>query len=339
MVVRPVNLRETVDTVVKSMEMKTGVNGARILPIWSPTVPETLFTDSHRLQQILFNLLGNAVKFSKPNGTVEIKISDDFEGGVKFVVKDYGKGIERSQLNLIFEPFTQASSEIQIDYGGTGLGLSITKKLVSALGGTIQADSVLGEWTEFVFQLPQGNISIEEVSDSVCEEATGSTHSTPPTTCATAVPAHEQITPDKKRTASFAGHEVHEQASPFKKARVLVADDNLINQKLLNRVLSRLGVGHVDVASDGQEAVDMESQNEYDVILMDWQMPRMNGLEATRRIVNRERLSSCFAPKVVMVTANATDQCRQEAAEAGTIDFISKPFTLNKIGAAFEKLF
>jgi signal transduction histidine kinase/CheY-like chemotaxis protein len=162
--IRPTNLQNTLNDVVLAMQEKAGQRNVRICTHYGPTLLELIQTDARRLQQVLYNLLGNACKFSKPGGLVDLTVSmeeklskskSDGSAGriLRLSVKDYGKGIATKDFESIFKPFNQASKVTQTVYGGTGLGLSITSKLVDRLGGTISVNSKLGEFAEFVVEL------------------------------------------------------------------------------------------------------------------------------------------------------------------------------------------
>ena len=160
--IKPTNLQETLASVVHSISQKVQEKNIRLRTHFSAQLPLELETDSRRLQQVLFNLLGNAGKFSKPDSVIDLSVTLMDEQHVtsptgkiiRFSVKDYGKGIDKADWKTIFEPFSQASKETQNVYGGTGLGLSITSKLVHRLGGVVGLDSQLGKYTEFTVDLP-----------------------------------------------------------------------------------------------------------------------------------------------------------------------------------------
>ena len=176
MEMRRESLQETLSTVVRSIESTGHVAKKKltIRTVYDATVREYLTTDHRRLQQVLFNLLANATKFSNAFGVVELRCfysrpkHDGLPRFLRFVVKDYGKGISKQHFNVIFSPFNEASVETESVYGGTGLGLSITKTLVKALGGTISFESVEGQCTEFCVDIPaddtNGNADLEVVS-------------------------------------------------------------------------------------------------------------------------------------------------------------------------------
>lgn len=332
----PTNLQDTINVVIQAMEIKGRPRGQTIRcdQIDFSVLPRVIETDAMRLQQVLFNLIGNSIKFSKDGGIVDlfIEICDDDEGDVCFIefrVKDYGRGIAPKNLAKIFKPFEQGCKETQKMYGGTGLGLAIAQRLVKGMNGSMSADSVLGQWTEVVVTLPQNRDSLVKNSVLVVDKHDVTK---PP---GDHVPA-EQVA----HLASNSKEERFLQKGTASKAlcdaRVLVADDNLVNQKILRRVLQRLGLQHIDVVSNGQEAVDKEKANTYDCVLMDVQMPVLDGIETTRAILARERCAK--APSIVFVTAHALETFRQDAVAAGGCDFISKPFNLQKIKAVFDVL-
>jgi signal transduction histidine kinase/ActR/RegA family two-component response regulator len=357
------NLRETIDTVVKSIEIKGGERNLVVRTLIDDTLPVFVDTDGSRLQQILYNLLGNAIKFSKDGGTVDFSVNvceknaSPAEKLLRFVVKDCGKGIEKKDIKKIFLPFDQGSSDTERLYGGTGLGLAITTKLVKVLGGTICVESEPGEWCEFVVDLPcveQLPENAEPAKPQVLHammlpkiaspgeplaaaalQISRSMAFSPPTS---PLPM-EIVLPSSVRPRVDAPFPDGEQKteSSYANIRVLVAEDNKINQKVLTRMLHRLGLEQIDVVENGLEAVDRETAQRYDVILMDMEMPVMDGLEATRQILARPRVEPTdVAPKIFFVTAHALDAFRVQAKEAGGHGFISKPFNLQKIENVFS---
>jgi len=180
--IKSTKLQDTLDSVLYSISQKMQEKNVRLRTHFTPTVPEYIETDSRRLQQVLFNLLGNAGKFSKTNSVIDLSVSlikassqsnsikqSQSRDLIRFSVRDYGKGIEKKDFETIFQPFSQASKETQNIYGGTGLGLSITSKLVHRLGGTISLDSELGKFADFTVDLPMNGkyIEVEKISDSL----------------------------------------------------------------------------------------------------------------------------------------------------------------------------
>ena len=255
-------------------------------------LPSSLFEgDSKRLQQVLLNLLGNAIKFTK-QGQVTVRVSGRREGQdearVTFEVQDTGIGIDSDVLPELFQPFVQADGSISRRYGGTGLGLSISKNLVELMGGEIGADSVLGQGSRFWFTIPMTMVD-----------------GSPET------PVSEDIFADEDEI----------MAVP-KALEVLVVEDNEANSLLMLTLLQRAG-HKVVMAENGTEACAVTSEQKFDVILMDVQMPVCDGLTATRSI--RDGEGPCKDVPIVAVTAHAMAEDRDKCIDAGMNDHLTKP--------------
>ena len=260
----------------------------------APQVPAVVIGDLVRVQQILMNLAGNAVKFTE-HGTVGISVTADSmgEGGslVRFVVSDTGIGIPADVHDKLFESFSQADPSTTRRYGGTGLGLSISKRLVELMGGTISVTSVVGRGSSFTVTIPF-EVPAQDPEHLPKEPAIGAD----PT--------------------ALAG------------CRILLAEDNEFNQEIARELLERVGAV-VDVAGDGAAAVEMVSAGRhYDVILMDVQMPVMDGLEATRGI---RALPGLARIPIIAMTANALADDAAACSAAGMDDFEPKPIDLNRL--------
>ena len=537
--IQATDLQATLDAVVHSIEVKAKDRNLTLKADYDPLVPKIIDTDGRRLQQILYNLLGNAIKFSKDHGEVEFGISiiEDFEFDpvqsqeekeqvepetsvdesadtasapfentssadspkcpfhksssslgsssdhssadaekkqaeaskcpfhkaegdsltqseenkdttastppgdktdlvqspdarqkrryLRFIVKDYGKGIDPRHFHKIFQPFMQASVETEKIYGGTGLGLAITSKLVEGLSGRISVDSVLSEFSTFTVDIPfdrapvdvdamaallrdkrimlvkndnthellsqslvrtyklnvaefescaelrtlaeiRGGIDtsrkymclvhedLYEKSDLAvfAEAAPGTTvltfgpkynvkdpisrghyrsleHLLPSSFIGSLIQSYNEAIADLKSSSNNISS--GDATVDYSGLRVLVAEDNLINQKVLRNMMKRVGVKELTMVDDGKKAVDLSAENEYDLILMDMQMPVMGEVEATRLITKREPVPGKVPPKVVFVTANAMSSFEQEARDAGAHGYIAKPFNLKKI--------
>jgi len=249
-------------------------------------IPETLIGDPTRLMQILLNLSDNAVKFTE-KGSVEISVtgqnSDDNTVTLQFQVKDTGEGIPEDKFPEIFERFTQVSAETTRKHGGTGLGLSIVKSLVELQNGTISVTSEPGEGSVFSFILTYPKAKPEQEISSL---------------------------PLKQPPAE------HER-----QLHILLAEDNKINQMLVLHVLKKYGIS-CDVADNGKIATEKMKEKKYDLILMDIQMPEMDGYDATR-IIRNEFKSNI---PIVALTAHAMNEEREKCLKLGMNDFISKPF-------------
>jgi PAS domain S-box-containing protein len=264
-------------------------------------VPERVVGDVTSLRQVLVNLLGNAVKFTD-TGEVSITLNcqQQLDGGLElsFKVMDTGIGIPRDSLGSLFQSFSQVDASLTRRYGGTGLGLAISKRLVELMGGTIWAESELGRGSTFHF-----TISAE--------------HAPPKRS----IPAIEQ------------SHQEGLQADQLCTLSLLLAEDNMVNQKVALRMLGKLGI-RADVAANGLEVLEALKRQPYDIVLMDVQMPEMDGLEATRAI--RDRWPVKMQPYIIAVTAHALEGDRERCLQAGMNDYISKPVKMEELVGALS---
>ena len=279
---------------VKGLELTIDV--APELPLW-------WIGDDFRIQQILSNLISNALKFTE-EGKIEVTISPEAqlsnnEVEVRFTVKDTGIGIPQEAQANLFTAFTQADNSTTRQYGGTGLGLTISRRIVELMGGTIDVKSSVGEGSTFWFALPLQ--TIEQVSESSARESVPSTPSSP-------------IHPDS--------------------VKLLVVEDYADNRDLLLFMLNTIGY-QADTVNNGQEALDKTAQQKYDIILMDCQMPQLDGYQATKVI--REREGKTDHTIVIGITANAMASDRQKCLDAGMDDYISKPVELGNLSAVLHK--
>jgi len=249
-------------------------------------VPELLRGDAHRLKQVLTNLLGNALKFTE-QGRVQLNIArearDDGALVLRFEIVDTGIGIAPEALGRLFESFSQADESITRKHGGTGLGLAICQSLVTLMGGEIGVRSTLGRGSTFWFTVPFARARQRAL-------------------------ASRQV-PDKVGLAARKG------------SRVLVVDDNRTNRRIMGELLGSIGLAVVE-AQDGLEAVEAVAAAAFDLVLMDLQMPRMDGYEATARI--RERFSETQLP-IVAMTAHAGEEDRAQSLAAGMNGHLVKP--------------
>jgi PAS domain S-box-containing protein len=263
-----------------------------------PAVPPAVVADPSRLRQVLSNLLANAVKFTKHG---RIVVTQDYrDGALELVVRDTGVGISGDALARLFRPFTQADSSMSRRYGGTGLGLAISDRLVRLMGGSISARSAEGEGSEFTVVLPVSLASAESLPPRV--EARAS------------------------------------RVSPQAAARVraLIVEDNPANQVVATAMLRRLGI-RADKAATGKEAVEAVERVPYDVILMDCQMPEMDGYEAARRIRVLEHEDGRARVPMIAMTANVLKGERERCLASGMDDFLPKPVRVPELSAALER--
>ena len=265
-----------------------------------------LIGDPLHLKQILLNLLSNAVKFTE-YGLIELRAELDAENGqevlLRFVVQDSGCGIPADALARIFTPFEQVDTSTTRKYGGTGLGLSISRRLVQLMHGELEVSSTQGSGSIFSFTIPlQRNI---------------------------ANPLGQQLKPEYAPTDA----ENILKTRCRNKRILLVEDDEIIQEVVLEILQTEIGL-QVDVAGNGALAVDIAALNGYDLILMDMQMPVMDGLTATRAI---RQLAKHRSTPILAMTANAFDDDNQRCREAGMNDFISKPVAPERLFAILVK--
>jgi PAS domain S-box-containing protein len=258
-------------------------------------VPETVVGDEGRLRQILLNVLNNAVKFTEA-GSVELVVRCEPVAAehveLEFAVTDTGIGIRPDRIGRLFQSFSQEDASISRRYGGTGLGLAISKGLAEAMGGTMWAKSEgTGKGSTFHFTIRA-----------------------PVVDRAPAALAHE---PALIRLEQAEEHPL----------RILLVEDNAVNQKLATRLLGLMGY-KPDVATNGIEAIGAVERAPYDLVLMDVQMPEMDGLEATRQIVSR---LGVVRPRIVAMTANAMDGDRERCIDAGMDGYVSKPIRVEEL--------
>ncbi|MGE5314487.1 MAG: ATP-binding protein [Acidobacteriota bacterium] len=252
-------------------------------------VPETVISDGHRLRQILINLAGNAVKFTHQGSIcITVTLHDGHADGMtlRFAVRDTGIGIPADVREHLFQPFTQADGSTTRCYGGTGLGLAISKQLAEMMAGAIGVESVEHEGSTFWF-----TIKVKLAEEGAAE-------------------------------ASAASGRSDEQREPRPGISILLVDDNRINQKVEVRILEKLGY-HADIAVNGREAIDALSRMKYECVLMDCQMPVMDGYEATRAIRASEKPGEHVV--IIAMTANALQGDKELCIASGMDDYIPKP--------------
>lgn len=323
-------LDDILKPVVGTMQVKAAQRQVIIEAKLEDDLPPLIYSDGRRLQQIMYNLLGNAVKFSKKGCAVEFSVSrvssPSGDAGLRLSIKDYGNGIRKEDFGKLFQPFGQVGVDTERDHGGTGLGLAITSKLVGALGGTISVDSDFGHWCTFTVDLPVGTpTNMDSLSRSESDSSSASIKSQ----------SLDKTLLSATKPAPSPGMLI-EPSDPGS-LKVLIAEDNQLNQKLLRRLLAKIGVNDVDMVDNGLKAVEKSSKIQYDLILMDMQMPVMDGLEATRLIKKLYATENPVAsPKVVFVSAHALSEYNCQALEAGADGFIAKPYKISSIASLVE---
>ncbi len=309
------NLLDLISDAARSMAVAAQQKGVALKLEYFPERAPVVMGDPLRLRQVILNLIGNAVKFTYEG---EILISVLPEGGgtdsqrIRFSVQDTGIGIPPEKQEHIFQAFEQADSSTTRQYGGTGLGLAISSRIVSLMGGTIGVRSEAGVGSTFYFtaELPP--------TDAPPQSITWAEQKLPH--------EHPALEPSP---GAFSEAQIPLSAeNPVSRLRILVAEDNLVNQKLAVAILEKLG-HHVILAADGVEALAMYTEH-IDLIFMDVQMPEMDGLEATRRIRAREQATGSHIP-IIAMTAHAMKGDRERCLEAGMDDYVSKPVSRKKL--------
>ncbi len=281
----PLDLREIVNELITLHTMTAEEKVIQLYADIDEQLPQVLVGDPTRIRQVLANLISNALKFTeKGHVLVRIRVvsSDDKIAGISFEVEDTGVGIKEEVLDKLFNEFTQADGSTTRKYGGTGLGLAIVKQLVEMMQGQFGVESTPGEGSIFWFRIPLEISKEQSIKQLEVQE------------------------PEQK--GKLSGH-------------VLLVEDNPINQMVAQKMLEKIGITST-LAGDGQEALNMLEQGEFDAVLMDCQMPVMDGYEATQRIRQQDVLLKL---PVIAMTANVMEGDREKCIQAGMNDYIGKP--------------
>ncbi len=282
------NLRKKINNIILALNNSALDNNVKIHFEYDKDLPENFIADQLKISQILINLIGNSIKFTK-DGDIWIRVYKLEEKGkiysLRFEVEDNGIGISQEKQENMFESFSQGSIQINRKYGGTGLGLSIVKGLIDILKGKIYVTSELEKGTTFFFEIPLEYTSIEEVKDN---------------------------------KATYFNGDVSEL--DLTNVTILVVEDNKINQMITKKILTKMSL-NCDIVDNGEDAVEMIKANKYDIVLMDIHMPGISGMEATKRVRSFDKELTIFA-----LTAVTIEDKMHEFDEAGFTDIIPKPF-------------
>ncbi|HJY39164.1 MAG TPA: ATP-binding protein, partial [Steroidobacteraceae bacterium] len=290
--------RELLDHVVRMMRVSAEAKGLALKAEVADSVPAMLCGDAGRLRQILVNLSGNAIKFTQRGGvTLAVTAAESAMGGMmlRLEVRDTGVGIPANRVHTLFRPFSQVDASTTRRYGGTGLGLSIVRRLAELMGGEAGVESREGVGSTFWFT------------------------------------AHFDVVSARISVAASASAHVDEPRGAGK--RILLAEDNVVNEKVATRFLQKLGYV-VDAVANGREAVDAWAKGGYDLVLMDCQMPVLDGYAATREIRARERTGEHIP--IVALTANAMPKDELECRQAGMDDHLAKPIDREELARCLE---
>lgn len=298
-------LNSIIDDIYHILSIKAHRKNLELVCRIDPGLPLLFSGDPGRLQQVLTNLVDNAVKFTR-QGKVELHVSleKEAEAGpvvLRFTVKDTGIGIPAHQLSFLFRAFSQVDGSYSRKFGGTGLGLVISKQLVELMGGQINVESEPGKGSTFWFTLPLKKQA--EHSGGILDEGVSRVWRLPP--------------PDISKERRM-------------QVRILLAEDNPINQKLVIRLLDKLGY-RVDAVTSGLEVLEKARAAHYDLVLMDIQMPEMDGIEATRRIRCFSQCATAAQVPIIALTAHAIKGDREKCLAAGMDEYISKPFDMARL--------
>ena len=305
---QPLSLRKLAGDLVQLLQPRAQERGLALAADVAEDIPEWIKGDAGRLRQVLMNLAGNGLKFTDRGG-VTIRVRrirvEAARIGLRFEVRDTGIGLSPEDSARLFQPFIQADSSASRRRGGTGLGLAISKRIVELMGGRMGLESALGQGSMFWFEIALGVASGPAVEEG---------------------------------RAGSEGDSV-QGAAMGKALRILVAEDHEPNRRLATYMLESLGY-RADFAVNGREAVEAWERSAYDVIIMDCQMPEMDGFEATREIRRREAARPAQGGeriRIVALTANAVKGDAERCLEAGMDGYLSKPYTAQELGAVLKQ--
>lgn len=282
------NLKHKLENVISALSNSAKDNDTKLHFDYEDGLPEIFIGDQLKISQILINLLGNAIKFTK-DGDIWVRAykidKKDKLYSLRFEIEDNGIGITKEKQDQMFESFSQGSVQINRKYGGTGLGLSIVKGLIEILKGKIYLKSELGKGTSFFFEIP-----LEYTDDVIAPKV------------------EETKKSNKMKDLDLSN------------VKILIVEDNKINQMITKKILNKMDL-YCDIVDNGEAAVEQVKDTAYDVVLMDIHMPGISGLEATKIIRTFDKELTIFA-----LTAVTLEDKMQEFGEAGFDDIISKPF-------------
>ncbi|MFO7812586.1 MAG: PhnD/SsuA/transferrin family substrate-binding protein [Pelovirga sp.] len=317
---KPVQLETLISQLLASFRSQSRTKGLQLDSHMGPGVDRTFYGDPTRIRQVLANLIGNAIKFTDQGG---VQVSADLVAGaeessrLKISVTDSGIGIPADKRALLFEKFSQVDASHTRKYGGTGLGLAISRKLARLMGGDIEVSSEVGKGSTFAFTF------------ELRHQGDGDSHA--PT--AAQNPCVDSFITTEVGSAAvairnyYAGHQL----------KLLLVEDNPVNQQVARGLLNRLGIDTIDLADNGAEALKAAAASEYDLILMDIQMPEMDGYEATGRLRAREKQKGGRRTPIIALTAHAMNGDREQCLTSGMDGYVSKPIDAHQLIAEMDR--
>lgn len=306
----PFSLKDLSKECINLMDTSPNKNKTTLVLEFDAALPELVVGDPARIRQVILNLLNNAFKFGRDRTVTLALIGEGVSEGqldLRIEVRDQGIGMAQATIDRLFTAFMQADSSTTREYGGTGLGLAICKLLAEAMNATIKVTSEIGSGSTFAFKLQIPVFSDERVPEK-----------RPPVLNA----SEDEASVKKAISRNFGGK------------RILLVDDNAINRKLGKRFLSQMKL-ETELAENGLEAVESASNESYDLILMDLQMPELDGIGATIKIRNGSGQSK--GTPIIALTANAFTDVREQCKEAGMNDFLTKPLRVNELAETLER--
>ena len=290
------NVRHLTNSILSTFELRLQEKEQTLHTYFDESIPECVLGDPVRINQILLNLVGNAIKFTNKGGAINVYVNllkqDDDTVILEFIISDTGIGILEEKIENIFDPFIQSNSNTSRLYGGSGLGLNIVKQLIDLMKGTITVKSQLHVGSTFTLNIPlkQTKKIALEINREICN--------------------------DNKS-------ELLVKLKGLKDIKVLIVDDMVINQLLVKTIIEDIGF-ETEIAKNGKIAINLLEKNNYDLILMDLQMPEMNGWEATKHIRNKMKLPKSATP-IIALTADITEKNIIKCQEIGMDAYVCKP--------------
>jgi PAS domain S-box-containing protein len=317
----PFTLRASLGDTLKPLAMRAHKKGLKLACHIAASVPDNLLADGGRLQQIVINLVGNAIKFTQ-SGEITVRVTEEARTGedvvLRFAVSDMGIGIPAERFGVIFAPFEQADGSTARKYGGTGLGLAITSRLVEMMGGRIGVESEVGRGSTFHFTARFG-LAANPIKPSELLKAIEQ--------------APQSNSRGVARPAGAASENAEHKLPPL---RILLVEDNVVNQRVGTKLLEKQG-HTVVLAGNGREALAALESASFDVVLMDVQMPEMDGFEATAVLRQREAGTGRHQP-IVALTAHAMKGDRERCLAAGMDGYVSKPLQPGELLQAIREV-